>query len=178
MPRKLTDRAGEYVLGLLEEPERTALERRMTDDPRVEEMVAEWCRHLLPLHDATPPEAPPSQLWASVQARIGATGTDPARLRSEGVWLSVAPGVAMRMLYVDPPSGTRSAIMSMAAGSVVPAHQHDALEECFVIDGSIRIDDAEYGAGDHVFGRRGSPHPTIASSSGASLLLHWSPAAA
>lgn len=94
------------------------------------------------------------------------------------MWLSVAPSVTMRLLYVDPAVGTRSAIMRMEAGGAVPAHEHDSLEECFVIDGSIRIDDAEYVTGDHVQGRRDMPHPTIASSSGATLLLHWSPAAA
>jgi anti-sigma factor ChrR (cupin superfamily) len=65
----------------------------------------------------------------------------------------------------------------MQAGTAVPAHEHDELEECFVIDGSIRIGDAEYGSGDHVLGRRGSLHPTIVSTSRATLLLHWSPGA-
>lgn len=34
------DVSGEYVLGLLDEPERIALERRMTDDPAVRGAVA------------------------------------------------------------------------------------------------------------------------------------------
>ncbi len=178
MPDPPDDLTGEYVLGLLDEPERIALERRMTDDPAVRDAVVAWSRRLMPMHDATPPETPPTELWTAIQARIGATGGTEARRRTEGVWMSIAPGVTMRMLYVNPAGGARSAIMRMQAGSAVPGHQHDALEECFVIDGSIRIDDAEYGSGDHVLGRRGSLHPTIASTGGATLLLHWSPAAA
>jgi len=178
VPDPLDDLTGEYVLGLLDEPERIALERRIANDPAVRDAVAAWSRHLMPMHEATTPEAPPPDLWTSIQARIGMMGGNEARRRTEGVWVSVAPGVTMRMLYVHPADGTRSAIMRMQAGSTVPAHEHDELEECFVIDGSIRINDAEYGSGDHVLGRRGSLHPTIASTCGATLLLHWSPAAA
>jgi anti-sigma factor ChrR (cupin superfamily) len=91
--------------------------------------------------------------------------------------VSVAAGVTMRMLRVDLANGTCSAVMRMQADSAVPAHKHDALEECFVIGGSVCIDDAEFGSGDYVQGSRGSPHPTIASASGATLLPHWSLAA-
>ena len=178
MPDPLDDLTGEYVLGLLDEPERIALERRMTGDPAVRAAAAAWSRRLMAIHEATPPETPPPHLWTFIKARIGTMGANQARRRTEGVWMSIAPGVTMRLLYVEPADGARSAIMRMQNGSAVPAHDHDALEECFVIDGSIRVDDAEYGAGDHVLGQRGSPHPTIVSTSGATLLLHWRPAAA
>ena len=178
MPDPLDDVTGEYVLGLLDEAERIALERRMTADPAVRDAVAAWSRHLMPMHETTPPETPPPHLWTAIKARIGTMSANQARRRTEGVWMSIAPGVTMRLLYVDPVYGTRSAIMRMQSGSAVPAHEHDALEECFVIDGSIHIADAEYGSGDHVLGQRGSPHPTIVSTSGATLLLHWSPVGA
>jgi anti-sigma factor ChrR (cupin superfamily) len=176
VPHPLDDPTGEFVLGLLDEPERGALEHRLKSDQATREAVAAWFHHLMRLHEATPPEAPPPELWRAVAARIGAAGGSDARRRTEGVWLAVAPGVVMRMLYVDPAVGTRSAIMRMQAGSGVPAHEHDVLEECFVIDGSIRIGEAEYGPGDHVLGRSGRQHPTIVSPSGAMLLLHWGPA--
>jgi anti-sigma factor RsiW len=171
----LNELTGEYVLGLLDEPERIAIERRMIDDPALRAAVAAWSCRLMAIHEAAPPETPPPALWMAIEQRIGAEGENgAARLRTEGVWLSVAPGVTMRMLYVDPTIGTRTAIMRMQTGSEVPAHEHDALEECFVIDGSIRIDAVEYGSGDHLLGRRETPHPTIVSPSGATLLLHWS----
>ena len=85
MPNPLNDLTDEYVLGLLDEPERIALERRMTSDPAARQAVAAWSRHLMVMHEATPPETSPPHLWAAVQARIGATGGNEARRRTEGV---------------------------------------------------------------------------------------------
>jgi anti-sigma factor ChrR (cupin superfamily) len=178
VPHPLDDLTGEYVLGLLDEPERIALERRMTSDPALHDAVSAWSRHLMRMHETAPPETPPPDLWTAIKARIGPIGVNDARRRTEGVWLSIAPGVTMRMLHVEPANGTRSAIMRMQGGSTVPTHDHGELEECFVVDGSIRIDDAEFGSGDYVMGRPGSLHATVVSASGATLLLHWSPAAA
>jgi anti-sigma factor ChrR (cupin superfamily) len=178
MPQPTDGLAAEYVLGLLDAVERDALERRMADAPAARDAVSAWTRRLMPLHASTPPEAPPPALWAAIQARTGAAEAASVRRQTEGVWLSVARGVSMRMLHVDPVAGTRSAVMRMQPDSVVPAHEHDMLEECYVIDGSIRIGSSEYSAGDHVLGPYGTIHHAIMSASGATLLLHWSPTAA
>ena len=169
-----TDDAGLYVLGLLEPEERAAMTERLGRQPGLRDAVAAWTERLMPLHEAAPPLAPPAAAWAGIQARLG---HQPAtRRRQDGVWVTLALGVQMRMLQVAPVGGTRSAMLRMTAGSELPPHEHDELEECFVIDGSIRIGDEDFSAGDHLVAGAGSTHQRIVAHTPATLLLHWSAA--
>jgi quercetin dioxygenase-like cupin family protein len=83
----------------------------------------------------------------------------------------------MRMLYVEPVSGIRPAMLHMAAGSEVPAHDHDEVEECFVADGRIRVGNEKFSAGDHLIAGAGTTHQSLVALTPATLPLHWNPAA-
>jgi anti-sigma-K factor RskA len=69
--------AGEYVLGLLEGPERTAAEARLAADPAFAELVEDWAVRLEPMLAATPVE-PPEAVWQRISARLAANDDAPA----------------------------------------------------------------------------------------------------
>jgi len=92
--------AGEYVLGLLDLPERSAATARITRDPAFAARVAAWENRLSPLNDAYPETAPPPGTLAAVEARLfpkparrrlwtwGAAGAVAASL---ALWLALTP---------------------------------------------------------------------------------------
>lgn len=62
--------AGEYVLGLVEGADRTALEQRIEREPSLSAAVESWRGHLAAI-DATARPIPPSPgLWARIEAEI------------------------------------------------------------------------------------------------------------
>src|ERR1700693_6186844 len=102
-----TDEAGLYVLGLLDAEERAAVADRVARQPGLRDAIEAWSNRLLPLQAAAPETPPPPAVWAAIQARLGhATGTAPRR-RGEGTWVTLGAGVRMRMLHVEPVSGSR-----------------------------------------------------------------------
>lgn len=59
-----------------------------------------------------------------------------------------APGVSMRMLFVDPRRRAVTCIMRLEAGAVLPAHSHDNSEEYLLLEGDLRVGDQLLSAGD------------------------------
>lgn len=64
--------AGEYVLGTLDARQAAAVNTAMLSDPDLAEAVAAWSRRLAPLSRLALPEAPPSDLWARIEANLPA----------------------------------------------------------------------------------------------------------
>jgi anti-sigma-K factor RskA len=65
--------AGEYVLGVLEEPARQVLAARAAREPVLATEIALWERQLAPLALMVPEVQPPAELWRRLQRAIGAT---------------------------------------------------------------------------------------------------------
>ncbi len=173
----IDETAGLHVLGVLTDQERQAVTDRMAGDPALQQAVAAWSQRLAPLLDTVPAMTPPRSAWDAIQARIAATKPT-ARRSDEGKWLSIAPGATMRYLHVDPVTGARSAMLRMDTDSAVPEHDHDDLEECFVVAGTVDIDGENYQSGDHIVAGAGTRHLTIKALTPVTLLLHWSAALA
>jgi anti-sigma-K factor RskA len=76
--------AGEFVLGVLDTPQRRQVQARLETDPAFARKVEEWERRLAPmLADIEPVEAP-ARVWTAVCARLGWERA-PERL-PQGVW--------------------------------------------------------------------------------------------
>jgi anti-sigma-K factor RskA len=78
--------AGEYVLGLLPESERAAVERDLARDFELAGAVAGWQDRLLPLAGMPPPVEPSRALWARIERTLQ---RDTATARSNW-WSSLA----------------------------------------------------------------------------------------
>lgn len=102
--------AGEYVLGVLDQAERAAVERRLRKDTAFSAAVAAWEARLAGLNDGFAEERPPALLPA-IEARLfGAADADLRRRRGRvaGWWAGFASGTVM------------AAILATLALSVLP----------------------------------------------------------
>jgi anti-sigma factor ChrR (cupin superfamily) len=82
---------------------------------------------------------------------------NPPKLRSTFVAASSMPwqrtdfdGIEMKILYQDD-EGRSTILFKMAPGAVVPLHEHAALEQTFMLEGSLEDAEGSVGAGDFVW---------------------------
>lgn len=75
--------AGEYALHLLDADARRAFEDRMTTEPLLRVLVAEWDEELAALADEVPPVEPPAALKRRIQNTLFAT---PKRASGFSLW--------------------------------------------------------------------------------------------
>lgn len=64
--------AAEYALGTLRGRARRRFERLMAQDAALRDLVGQWEARLNPLAEGATPVVPPPQLWARIEARLGA----------------------------------------------------------------------------------------------------------
>jgi anti-sigma factor ChrR (cupin superfamily) len=67
-------------------------------------------------------------------------------------------GIDMKILYSDTKSGLSTIMFKMAPGAVVPLHEHTALEQTYMISGSLKDDEGEVTAGNYVWRPGGNQH--------------------
>ena len=89
---------------------------------------------------------------------------NPPELRSTFVAASSMPwqrtdfdGIEMKILYKDD-EGRSTILFKMAPGAVVPLHEHTALEQTFMLEGSLEDSEGSAGAGDFVWRPGGNIH--------------------
>jgi anti-sigma-K factor RskA len=71
--------AGEYVLGVLDASERSAVAQRIEREPAFASEVAFWEERLGGFADEVKPVTPPDAAWSRIEAAIAATAPSPAR---------------------------------------------------------------------------------------------------
>ena len=81
------------------------------------------------------------------------------------------PGVEAKSLYVDRANDRATFLIRMTAGSSYPAHVHGGPEECYVVQGDLRVGVLHMRAGDYQRAERGSRHGTQTTDEGCLLLL-------
>ena len=67
----------EYVLGTLDDAERSEFEARRSSDPSLDRAVEAWERRLAPLSEAAPDVAPPAHLYPTLVARLFGSLAEP-----------------------------------------------------------------------------------------------------
>jgi anti-sigma factor ChrR (cupin superfamily) len=93
---------------------------------------------------------------------------NPPELRSTLVAASSMPwqrtefdGIEMKILYKDD-EGRSTILFKMAPGAVVPLHEHTALEQTYVIEGSLEDHEGKCGPGQFVWRPAGNRHEAVA----------------
>ena len=71
------------------------------------------------------------------------------------------PGIQIKVLYTDA-SGITTALFKLAPGAVVPLHEHTALEQTYVIEGSLEDHEGTCGPGQFVWRPAGNRHEAVA----------------
>lgn len=117
---ELLDRlASEYVLGTLHGGARRRFDKLLKQSRAARVAVEDWEQRLAPLNNALPPVTPPPQLWAKIEARIGAASVARPVLRSwwSSLWkpaLGFAFGAALTFGLVQSMPGAFVSLDSLA----------------------------------------------------------------
>ncbi len=178
-----TDRqAAEYVLGLMPKAELRSFEKRLRKDAELRKLVERWEQTLAPLSEDGPRLKPPEGLWDRIQAAIDSE--PPAQApdaafeglfhfvrANEGDWIALSEGVDKKVLLTDPSGTWETYLLRIQPGHKVPAHDHDRLEECLIVEGELHVGEFRFFAGDfHAIGK-GTTHPDLMSDVGAVVLI-------
>jgi quercetin dioxygenase-like cupin family protein len=88
----------------------------------------------------------------------------------QGEWQPFLDGVRLKVLYEG--NGALSYLLKLDPGATIPAHRHPHDEECVVVEGRIRVGtQVEVGPGGYHLAHRGALHPTIGTTTGATIFL-------
>jgi len=93
-------------------------------------------------------------------------------LRStDGTWTDFCPGVRLKILDEDPSSSTRTYLVSMESGAIVPEHPHSLEEQCLVLEGEVWVGDHPLRSGDWHVAKPVSHHGNFSTRTGCLLLI-------
>jgi anti-sigma factor ChrR (cupin superfamily) len=90
----------------------------------------------------------------------------------EGVWEDVGmSGIKVKRLFVDPERDSVTMLVRMPAGVAYPRHRHAGPEQCYVIEGDLRVDNLAFFAGDYQCAEPDSIHGVQYTEGGCLLLI-------
>ena len=97
---------------------------------------------------------PSASLWERLAGRISAeTGQEPVVHAPEGwvepEWEEVAPGISCKLLATDTEKQRVSMLVRLAPGVAYPPHRHAGVEELYLLDGELMIDQKKLYPGDY-----------------------------
>jgi anti-sigma factor ChrR (cupin superfamily) len=95
-----------------------------------------------------------------------------AKLKDEGGWEPLRPGVDVRHLYRSGNGGPSAALLRYQPGAEIPYHEHSGYEHVLVLDGSQSDEGGDYHAGTFVVNAPGSGH-RVQSAGGCVVLIIW-----
>lgn len=129
--------------------------------------VEGWLTIFGALAETLPPQPAPEGSWERLEARLPPGG----ELRTmvgvvDGPWEPVGPGVSRRVLLRAPDGEPLAFLLRVEAGGRVLAHPHDRREECMLIQGDVRIADADLLPGDFLVAEAGSTHAEMTTRGG------------
>lgn len=183
-PEQQRELAPLYSLGALEEGEKRALEAAASQDQTLRGELAEWHEISARLGLAAPAAEPTPELRAKLlrEVRGHKMGSRPL-LQEEvsgihvlrhgnGAWRPTPyAGVSSKLLFLDKVSGLGTSLLRFEPGAEYPSHHHTAEEQCYVIEGDIRLGELHLHQGDFTTATPGTTHGVISSDSGCVVLI-------
>jgi ChrR-like protein with cupin domain len=119
---------------------------------------------------------PADSLWDRLASRIAAeTGGEPAQSvpqpRAEAPWEEAAPGLAFKLLSTDTEKDRVSMLVRLAPGVAYPPHTHGGVEELYLLNGELWIDDKKLYPGDYNRAEAGTGDQRVWSETGCTCVL-------
>jgi anti-sigma factor ChrR (cupin superfamily) len=119
---------------------------------------------------------PSSDLQARLAQRIATeTGQEPKPVPrprwDEPAWEQVAPGIFCKLMATDTQAHRVSMLVRLLPRVEYPPHTHAGLEELFLLDGELWIDDRKLYPGDYNRAEAGSGDKRVWSETGCSCVL-------
>jgi anti-sigma factor ChrR (cupin superfamily) len=160
-----------YALGLLSEPEQVWVEQQVAECPDLaEELVAyESAVTAIPYSVPTLPLAGDVKERLFERLGLEPTPSETVDERTPASFLAVrsqdlnwqphsVPGVAIAIVHTDVSKREIVGFLRAEPGVRYPFHRHAAIEEIFMLEGDLVIEDRVYGAGDYIRSSPGSAH--------------------
>ena len=85
------------------------------------------------------------------------------------------PGIEMKILYSDPTTGMSTILFKMAPGAQVPLHEHTAVEQTYMLSGSLMDDEGVAMEGNFVWRPGGNTHVASAPEGAVFLAVFMKP---
>ena len=173
---ELREQAALYSLGMLEPELSEIFERHVK--------TCEVCRAEVRAFDEIGTELavsaatePPAHLRDRVLAAIRDSPDAISIMRAgEGGWVKTPiPGVSVKPLYRDPVSRLVTQLVRLAPGAQLPSHRHAAPEQCYVVEGDVKIGKDRFGPGDFSLAPAQSLHGVVSTVGGCLLVIIGSP---
>jgi anti-sigma factor ChrR (cupin superfamily) len=119
---------------------------------------------------------PPESLWSRLAQRIAAeTGQAPVLLPpqppGEPDWQEAAPGLSYKVLAADTDKDRVSLLVRLAPGAHYPPHCHAGVEELYLLQGELWIDDKKLYPGDYSRAEAGTGDQCVWSETGCACVL-------
>ena len=179
-PRNACDRSDQvsaYLLQALSTDEAAAVEthvtscaecRREAEELRpVVEGFAFWPTDVL-----RPPKTLQERLARRIASETGESPVAPPERRwNEPAWEEVAPGIFCKLMATDGERNRVSMLVRLLPGVHYPPHTHAGLEELFLLDGELWIDDRRLSPGDYNRAEAGSGDQRVWSETGCTCVL-------
>jgi len=81
------------------------------------------------------------------------------------------PGLFLKVLFNDTQRGYTTALVRMTAGTHYPSHRHTGVEELFLLEGDLSVDELSMKPGDYCRGEVGSIHGEIYTNAGCLFMV-------
>jgi len=81
------------------------------------------------------------------------------------------PGLFLKVLFDDTQRGYTTALVRMTAGARYPSHRHAGVEELFLLEGDLSVDQLSMKPGDYCRGEAGSVHGEIYTNAGCLFMV-------
>ena len=119
---------------------------------------------------------PSASLWDRLARRIAVeTGEEPVvpppQRWVEPEWEEAAPGISVKLLATDTEQDRVSMLVRLAPGVAYPPHRHAGVEELYLLDGELMIDDKKLYPGDYNRAEPGTADQRVWSESGCTCVL-------
>ena len=119
---------------------------------------------------------PSESLWGRLAQRIAQdTGkpsvSPPHETSTKPEWEQPAPGISCRLLATDTEKGRVSVLVRLDPGVDYPPHQHAGLEELYLLEGVLRVDEKTVYPGDYHRAEAGTIDHRVWSETGCTCLL-------
>lgn len=119
-----------------------------------------------------PPEALQRRLAERIAAETGGEPVLPSlQPWAEPAWEEVAPGINCKLLANDTEKHVVSMLVRLAPGAAYPAHTHSGVEQLYLLEGELWIDERKLFPGDYNRGEPGASDTRVWSETGCTCVL-------
>jgi anti-sigma factor ChrR (cupin superfamily) len=174
------------ALGVLPESETVALNARLADDESARAGLARFIDVAAALAGLVPQRPAPAALRQRILDRIrktpqssdspaaqGGSAPNPFHFMGhDAPWLPTPiPGIRLKVLSASPSAEYAMLLAELGPEAVYPEHEHEGVEETYVLSGDLTCQGRVMGPGDYFHAEAGTHHDPLTSRDGCTAIF-------